>query len=96
MRCQATHKCITIAAMSETYCIIKSLRRAGMSQSEIGRESGMPQHTISRWESGRVPAAADGALKLRQLAAERGVQVVNGDSPAPPTQPVVAGEGANA
>ncbi len=84
--------------MSETHCIIKSLRRAGMSQSEIGRESGMPQHTISRWESGRVPAAADGALKLRQLAKHRGIEIEGdeGGSQASRMPGADTGEGAHA
>lgn len=55
--------------MSETTYLIKRLRATGLSQSEIARQSGIPQPRLSRWESGEVPDAADDALKLARLVA---------------------------
>lgn len=56
--------------MSTTQDIIRQLRAAGMSQSEIARRIGMPQPRVSRWEAGEVPTGADDALKLAQLLRE--------------------------
>jgi transcriptional regulator with XRE-family HTH domain len=53
--------------MSDTTSIIKRLRAAGLSQSEISRRTGIPQPRLSRWEAGEVPDAADDALKLAKL-----------------------------
>lgn len=53
--------------MSDTTSIIKRLRAAGLSQSEISRRTGIPQPRLSRWEAGEVPEAADDALKLAKL-----------------------------
>lgn len=53
--------------MSDTTTIIKRLRAAGLSQSEISRRTGIPQPRLSRWEAGEVPDAADDALKLAKL-----------------------------
>lgn len=53
--------------MSTTTTIIKRLRAAGLSQSEISRRTGIPQPRLSRWEGGEVPDAADDALKLAKL-----------------------------
>lgn len=55
--------------MSETTALIKRLRESGLSQSEIARQSGIPQPRLSRWESGEVPDSADDALKLAALVA---------------------------
>lgn len=38
-----------------------------MSQSEISRETGIPQPKLSRWGSGAAAAGADDALKLLAL-----------------------------
>lgn len=54
--------------MSKTSENIQSLRKAGMTQTEIAKQSGVPQCRISRWEKGDVPKAADDALKLADLA----------------------------
>lgn len=56
--------------MSATTFLIKRLRDAGLSQTEIKRRTGIPQSRLSRWEGGRVPPAADDALKLASLAEE--------------------------
>lgn len=56
--------------MSTTQDIIRQLRAAGLSQSEIARRIGMPQPRVSRWEAGEVPTGADDALKLAQLLRE--------------------------
>lgn len=53
--------------MSKTVSIIKQLRSAGLSQSEIARRTGVSQTRISRWESGRVGDAADAVLRLKEL-----------------------------
>ncbi len=58
--------------MRTTTEIIKGLRRR-MSQSEIARRTNMPQPRLSRWESGDVPAGADDALKLFDLARTEGL-----------------------
>jgi transcriptional regulator with XRE-family HTH domain len=50
--------------------IIKRLRGAGLSQSEISRRTGIPQPRLSRWEGGAPPAGANDALRLKQLARE--------------------------
>ena len=55
--------------MSETTDLIKRLRATGLTQSEISRQSGIPQPRLSRWEAGEVPDAADDALKLAALVA---------------------------
>lgn len=56
-----------LPAVSQTTALIKRLRAAGFSQSEISRRSGIPQPRISRWERGDVPDAADDALLLSEL-----------------------------
>lgn len=48
--------------------LVQMLRAAGLSQSEIARRTGVPQHKISRWQAGNAPAGADDALKLLDLA----------------------------
>jgi len=47
--------------------LIKSLRAAGLSQSEISRRTGIPQPRLSRWQAGETPDAADDALKIKAL-----------------------------
>jgi transcriptional regulator with XRE-family HTH domain len=53
--------------MSNTTSLIKQLRDAGLSQSEISRRTGIPQPRLSRWQAGEAPDAADDALKLKEL-----------------------------
>lgn len=48
--------------------IIKRLRAAGLSQTEIARRTGIPQPRISKWESGAVPGSAEDVLGLARLA----------------------------
>ena len=50
--------------------LIRQLRAAGLSQSEIARRTGNTQSSISRWEAGFAPAGADAALRLAALAKE--------------------------
>jgi transcriptional regulator with XRE-family HTH domain len=47
--------------------IIKALRLAGFSQSEIARQTGISQPRVSRWEGGEGSDSADDALKLLRL-----------------------------
>lgn len=54
--------------MSATTDLIKNLRAAGLSQSEISRRTGIAQPRISRWESGECTGFADDALRLAELA----------------------------
>lgn len=54
--------------MSETTELILTLRRRGMTQTEIARLTGIPQPRLSRWENGETPDSADDALKLKALA----------------------------
>jgi transcriptional regulator with XRE-family HTH domain len=53
--------------MSETTELIRSIREAGLSQSEIARRTGIPQPRLSRWQSGETPESADDALRLKAL-----------------------------
>lgn len=53
--------------MSQVQQIIRDLRELGLSQSEIGRRTAIPQPRLSRWEAGNLPAGADDALKLAAL-----------------------------
>lgn len=50
--------------------LLRDLRAAKLSQSEIARRTGIPQPRLSRWANGELPAAADDALKLQALHAE--------------------------
>lgn len=50
--------------------LIRKLRAAGLSQTEISRRTGIPQPRISRWEGGEAPEAADDALRLLALVRE--------------------------
>jgi len=56
-------------AMSEIQETIKRLRAHpfSLSQSQIARQTGIPQPRISRWEGGDVATGADDALKLVAL-----------------------------
>lgn len=54
--------------MSATTELIKRLRAAGLTQTEISRRTGIPQPRISRWEGGAAPVCADDALALLDLA----------------------------
>jgi len=72
--------------MSETTDLIKRLRAAKLSQTEISRRTGIPQPRLSRWESGEVPDAADDALKLAALVAE--LPFVPEHAPAPELTPI--------
>lgn len=53
--------------MSTTTQLIRELRAAGLSQSEIARRTSIPQPRLSRWESHDAPPTADDALRLAQL-----------------------------
>lgn len=61
--------------MSQITDILKKLQSppVAMSQSEIAERTGIPQPRISRWGAGEVPAGAKDALKLLELAREKGV-----------------------
>ena len=56
--------------MSKTSDLIKRLRSAGLTQSEISRRTGIPQPRISRWENADEPMAADDVLLLVALEVE--------------------------
>lgn len=70
--------------MNSVHEILKGLRAAGLSQSEIARRTGIPQPRLSRWEAGDVPASADDALQLQRL------QATLAPPAKPPLQPVHA------
>lgn len=53
-------------SMSTINEILKRLQTT-MSQSEISRETGIPQPKLSRWGAGAAAAGADDALKLLAL-----------------------------
>ena len=53
--------------MSATTELIRALVRAGLSQSEISRRTGIPQPRLSRWQAGETPESADDALRLKAL-----------------------------
>ncbi len=53
--------------------LIKRLRGANLSQTEIARRTGIPQARISRWEGGNTPVGAEDVLRLLELAASVGV-----------------------
>jgi len=53
--------------MNKISTMIKAMREAGLSQSEISRRTRIPQPRLSRWESGDVPNSASDALKLKVL-----------------------------
>lgn len=54
---------------SPALALLKRLRTR-LTQTEISRRTGIPQPTLSRWESSGVAEAADDALKLIQLERE--------------------------
>lgn len=75
--------------MSKVSELIRGMRQKdGLSQSEISRQTGIPQPRISRWESGDVAAGADDALKLMDLAAKlkRRAKAAAHSTPTPATQ----------
>lgn len=53
--------------MLSTTQVLLALRRRGLSQSELSRQTGIPQSRLSRWERGQVPPALDDDQKLRRL-----------------------------
>lgn len=53
--------------MSTITDLIKALRGAGLSQSQISRRTGIPQPRLSRWEAGFAPDSVDDALKIKEL-----------------------------
>ena len=53
-----------------THDVLRDLKAAGLSQTEIARRTGIPQPRLSRWQAGAVPDSADDALKLLRLRAE--------------------------
>lgn len=73
--------------MSQTTDLIKRLRKAGLSQTEIARRTGIPQPRLSRWEAGEAPTTADDALKLAALVESTAAPPLpadaGGDEPSP-------------
>lgn len=65
-----------IRGMSQIAILINRLQAEpiGLSQSEIARQTGIPQPRVSRWGSGDVAAGADDALKLVALAKKHGIE----------------------
>lgn len=53
--------------MSKISTMIKAMRDAGLTQSEISRRTRIPQPRLSRWEAGEVPNSASDALELQSL-----------------------------
>ena len=56
--------------MNTTLDILRKLRAIPMTQTEIAKRIGIPQTRVCRWEAGKVPAAADDALRLQRLLGE--------------------------
>lgn len=72
--------------MKSVLDILRGLRAAGLSQSEIARRTGIPQPRLSRWAAGDVPASADDALELQRLQQSLATAPVTRDHPAPAQQ----------
>lgn len=66
--------------MSQTVNTVKRLRRAGMSQAAIASSAGISQPTVAKWEAGKVPKAADAAVKLQQLDRDMAAAALASDS----------------
>ena len=56
--------------MRSITALLLDLRKAGLTQSEIARRTGIPQPRVSRWEAGQTPAGANDALKVQALHRE--------------------------
>lgn len=76
--------------MNQIPDLIKRLREAGLSQSEISRRTGIPQPRISRWEAGTVPPGATDALKLAQLDRQVSRRNQARKAPRPESDPATA------
>lgn len=50
--------------------IAKKREQIGMSQEELARQLGVPQSSVSRWESGKVRPKADTLEKIRGILAD--------------------------
>lgn len=54
--------------MQDVKSILESLQKAGLSQSEISRQTGIPQPRLSKWAAGNHPQSANDVLVLARLA----------------------------
>lgn len=54
--------------MSPTTTLLQRLCASGLTQTEIARQTRIPQYRLSRWLSRGAPAGADDALRLAQYA----------------------------
>ncbi|WP_407705522.1 helix-turn-helix domain-containing protein [Achromobacter xylosoxidans] len=70
--------------------LIKRLRGAGLSQTEISRRTGIPQPRLSRWEAGFPSTGANDALKLAQLVRDTGAAGPGLASSVAPSEPAHA------
>jgi transcriptional regulator with XRE-family HTH domain len=60
--------------MSKTASLIRDIRKTGLSQTEISKQTGIPQPRLSRWENGAVPAGADDAIKILAFSLKLGIE----------------------
>lgn len=56
--------------MDDIKTLIEKIQSSGMRQSQISRETGIPQPRLCRWASGKAPDAASDGIKLAKLAAK--------------------------
>ncbi|WP_421721730.1 helix-turn-helix domain-containing protein [Achromobacter xylosoxidans] len=73
--------------------LIKRLRAAGFTQSEISRRTGIPQPRLSRWEAGSPSVGANDALRLAGLAQNLSAEdrSKSGSNPLPQSEGGVTG-----
>ena len=53
--------------MNEVQHLLGLLEKAGLSQTALAQQTGIPQPRLSRWARGKVPVGARDALKLKAL-----------------------------
>ena len=58
-----------MSGMNDIKNIIERIQATGMRQSQISRETGIPQPRLCRWAAGKAPDSASDGIKLAKLAA---------------------------
>lgn len=56
--------------MDDIKTLIEKIQATGMRQSQISRETGIPQPRLCRWAAGKAPDAAADGIKLLKLSAK--------------------------
>lgn len=54
--------------MDDIKTLIEKIQATGMRQSQISRETGIPQPRLCRWAAGKAPSAASDGIKLLKLS----------------------------